>query len=334
MFGIWARGVARHGVRCAAVRRVSTEAAGRHVAYEEALKLIQVDKKERLEMLARVEKEVTRVKKTSSPTKEAQLAALQALKYDLEVKAELNDPEVRRNFDDDKIDMSRPVYRYLSQKRFEKAPRSQLLERVTQMNVIPDLVAPGFEPKVQVNIRFGEKENAPVEPGVFVKPEESINVPQINITNFHTDTRLYTLMLVDPDSPDAENKTYQQHCHWLITNVPLSATQPDVTGGDVVLDYVPPHPEKGTKYHRYTLVAYEQPNQGQDKVEIKLEKRDAFDTKALAQAHGLNISGVSFFREEWDATVSKIYQEILGSNEPIYGKPPKPERYIQRVTYY
>ncbi|KAG0173172.1 hypothetical protein DFQ28_010853 [Apophysomyces sp. BC1034] len=333
MFGIWARGVARHGVRCTAARHASTETAGRHVAFEEALKLIQLDKKERLEMLARVQKEMTRVKKTSSPLKGPQLATLEALKYDLEVKAELNDPDVRRNFNEGQIDMAQPVYRYLTQKQFEKAPRSQLLERVTQMNVIPDLVAPGFDPKVQINIHLGEEEQ-PVEPGVFVKPEKTVNVPKINVSNFHTDTRLYTLMFVDPDSPDVVNQSYQQHCHWLITNVPLSATQSIVAGGDTVLDYVPPHPQKGTKYHRYTLIAYEQPNQGQDKVEIKLEKRDAFDTKTLAQAHGLNISGVSFFREEWDAAVSNIYQDILRVNEPVYGKPPKLQRYIQRATYF
>lgn len=87
------------------------------IAYEEALKLIELDKKERLEMLGRVEKEIARVKKgthflydlkkqqeshnsvtAESPTKDAQLAALESLKFDLQVKSELNDPEIQRNF--------------------------------------------------------------------------------------------------------------------------------------------------------------------------------------------------------------------------------------------
>ena len=49
-----------------ATRHASTEAtqqSGYRTAYEEALSLIEVDKKERLKMLERVDKEITRVKK-------------------------------------------------------------------------------------------------------------------------------------------------------------------------------------------------------------------------------------------------------------------------------
>ena len=78
-----------------------------------------------------------------------------------------------------------------------------------------------------------------------------------------------------------------------------------------MLSYVPPHPQKGTKYHRYTLIAYEQPNAGSDTVNITVDQRDAFDVKALAQAHGLEPRGVSFFRQVWDESVSKIYSDVL-----------------------
>lgn len=87
-----------------------------------------------------------------------------------------------------------------------------------------------------------------------------------------------------------------------------------MTGGDVVLDYVPPHPQKGTKYHRYTLIAFEQPNEGQDKVDVKVDGRDGFDVKLLAQSVGLKPTGATFFREEWDDSVSKIYSEVLSKS--------------------
>ncbi|KAI8084411.1 phosphatidylethanolamine-binding protein [Gilbertella persicaria] len=310
-----------------ATRQASTKPSA-HTAYEEALKLIEQDKKERLNMLERLEKEIARVSNNVTP---AQLKALNALKFDLQVKSELNDPQVQKNFKLGNIDMGKPVYRYMRQKQFEKAPKSKLMERLTQMNVIPELLAPGMDPTVEVNIKLAEGQ---VEPGVFIKPEQSIERPEIEITNFHTEQRLYTLMLVDPDSPDIQNKTYQQHCHWLLTNVSLSATSPVVEGGDSVLDYIPPHPQKGTKYHRYTLIAYEQPNEGQTKVDIKVDSRDHFDVKSLAQAHGLKVTGATFFRQEWDESVSKIYSQILKENEPVYGKPPKVQRYIQRTVYY
>jgi large subunit ribosomal protein L35 len=67
------------------------------------------------------------------------------------------------------VDMGKPVYRYMKQKQFEKAPKSRLMERLTQMNVIPDLLALGLEPTVEVAVMLPEGQ---VEPGVFVKPEQ------------------------------------------------------------------------------------------------------------------------------------------------------------------
>ncbi|ORZ17121.1 phosphatidylethanolamine-binding protein [Absidia repens] len=318
------------------VRWASTNKAT-NTAYEEALKLIQTDKAERLEILSTVEKELARVAKEASPTQKAQLAALNTLKYDLQVKSELNDPQVRSNFDNNtNVDMSRPVYRYLAQRQFEKQPRSKLLERITQMNVVPDVVDVDINPTVEIKIELPNEElSSLVEPGVIINPEQTVTCPNVQVSNFHTDTRLYTMMLVDPDSPDVANQTYQQYCHWLITNVPLSATEPTVQGGDAILNYIPPHPQKGTKTHRYTWIAYEQGSAGQDQLNIitKMDQRHGFDAKAFAKEHGLTVRGITFFRQKWNESVSKIYSDILETKEPVYGKPPKPERYIQRTMY-
>ncbi|KAI8065660.1 phosphatidylethanolamine-binding protein [Gongronella butleri] len=276
-------------------------------------------------MLVRVEKEIGRVAKGTAANKTAQLSALNALKTDLQIKAELNDPEVRHNFEQNKVDMSQPVYRYLCEREFQKNARPKLLERLTQMNVVPDLIESSLDPQVQLNIATA----TPFVPGDILTPDQTASLPELNITSFHTDSRLYTILLVDPDCPDVANKSYQQYCHWMITNVPLSATETRVQGGQTVLSYQPPHPQKGTKKHRYTWIAYEQP----DKVEIAPVDRLGFDTKAFAQQHGLVARGANFVRQQWDESVSAIYKDILGIHEPIYGKPPKPERYIQRQMY-
>ena len=57
----------------------------------------------------------------------------------------------------------------MRQKQFEKAPKSKLMERLTQMNVIPDLVPLDTNPIVEVNVRLPEGN---VEPGVFIQPEQ------------------------------------------------------------------------------------------------------------------------------------------------------------------
>lgn len=65
-----------------------------------------------------------------------------------------------------------------------------------------------------------------------------------------------------------------------------------------------------------------------------MEGRSHFDVKNLASTHGLKPIGATFFRQQWDESVSKIYAEVLKQHEPVYGKPPKVERYIQRTVYY
>jgi large subunit ribosomal protein L35 len=90
------------------------------------------------------------------------------------------------------------------------------------------------------------------------------------------------------------------------------------------VQYTPPHPQKGTKYHRYTTVILEQPN-GKIELSPSIESK-RFDTRQLIQQHQLVPRGISFFREVWDEDVSRIYTDILKEREPIYGKPPKAKR--------
>ncbi|CAO3664799.1 unnamed protein product [Umbelopsis vinacea] len=316
-------------------RTLATEATASYVApktninpaYDEALKLIAKDKEYRYSMLKKVEKELARVKKANnSPTQKQQLTRLQQLAIDLQVKAELNDPEVQWRFRSGMRDMSRPVYRYMVQREFLKEHKAKLIERVLQMRVCPDLLEQ-FDPAAQVIVQYGD--NSVQEAGIFLQPGETIQPPTVSFVNFHEETKLYTVMMVDPDVPDQERQCYQQQCLWLTTNVPLSATQSIVNGGDSILAYVPPHPQKGTKYHRYTIVLLEQPN-GKIEVPSSIESK-RFDTRQFVQQHQLLPRGISFFREVWNEDVSGIYTDILKEREPVYGKPPKTDKYLDDV---
>ncbi|RUS15326.1 phosphatidylethanolamine-binding protein [Endogone sp. FLAS-F59071] len=397
----------------AAATRYKLPALGVNPAYDEALKVIAADRAVRLERLKAVEQEIARaVKATKSLTQAEQLSALRKLKLDLQVKAELNDPEVRWNFKHGysmdcntqkicsparlfttftyllfgnqlltlpysyqssnflpPVDMSYPVYRYLAQKHFQKEVLTRLMQRITQMYVIPDLLPSSFVPSVNLKIDI-KQEIGVIEPGVFVKPSKTIQPPALTLTNFHEDTRLYTVLMVDPGGlavrshvPDPENMTYQQTCHWLMyenapvsrlsflcswnflsraslplglpfrTNVPLSTTSPTIVGGDIILPYVPPHPQRGTKYHRYTIIAFEQPEEGKKRVQAVAEKRTQFDTASFRKQYDLTPKGVTFFRGVWDESVSRIYKKILHVREPVYGNPPRIDPYITETGY-
>lgn len=118
------------------------------------------------------------------------------------------------------------------------------------------------------------------------------------------------------------------------TNVPLSAVQTEVStdNANEVLPYVPPHPPKGTRYHRYTLLLAEQPNEGRDKVEIQSKDVSRETTlRDLCSQHKLNVKGLTFFRQVWDKDVSRIYKEILKEDEPVYGKQPKTDELLDET---
>ncbi|CAG8665966.1 6751_t:CDS:2, partial [Dentiscutata heterogama] len=194
------------------------------------------------------------------------------------------------------------------------------MERITQMYVVPD-VFPDLEPTICFEFKFHDEF---VEPGCFQRPIRTINPPTIVMNSFHVETRLYTLIMVDPDMPDVENKSFQMQWHWLITNIPISATKTDISGGNEILQYVPPHPPKGTKYHRYTLGAFEQPD---GKIEMtKMDQK--MNVREFVNQYNLILRGATFFREVWDKDVSSIYKDQLGIHEPIFGKPPKIDHYL------
>lgn len=107
------------------------------------------------------------------------------------------------------VDMSKPYYRYLAEKDFLRGGRKdKLLERLHQMNVVPDVVPP-FTPSVELVLDFPKDEQAegesavrPVIAGSFVRPGLSFDKPSIGIKIFDGRESLYSLLIVDPGGLD------------------------------------------------------------------------------------------------------------------------------------
>ncbi|ORY00574.1 PEBP-like protein [Basidiobolus meristosporus CBS 931.73] len=297
---------------------------GVNPAYDEAIKVLEAHKTETVEKVKAVEAQIEKAKK-ESPEDTESLESLAKQKYDLEVESLRYDPETLWNFKHGQIDMKVPVYRHLKRIQFKKGPLSTLMERITQMNVIPDLLETSTKPSVNMEIKYTE--TGVFEPGLVLESKKVYEKPEITVTNFHEDTKLYTLLMVDPDDPNQEFATYQEKCHWLMTNIPLNMVDNVVSKGDTVLEYLPPHPAKGTKKHRFTFMLLEQPENGSAKVDIQTPESRIIDSREIRKAFGLEPRGVSFFRAEWDASVSKVYKE-LGIDEPVYGKTPRENPYM------
>ncbi|GAA5836809.1 hypothetical protein JCM3766R1_006270 [Sporobolomyces carnicolor] len=288
-------------------------------AYDQALAYIARDREQKLKQLDELRN-----------ANEVDPAAIEKL----EVEAWSNDPETRWNANNGQADLSKPVYRHLAERKWRKeGDLAILMQRVTQMSVTPDLL-PEIVPQADLRIQIAQEQ---IVPGVFTKPADTREGIEISAQVFHADERLYTLLLVDPDVPDELNQSFTNFAHWIVPNIPLSATSPSVlplSSLPSTLPYIPPHPQNGTPYHRYTVLLFAQPENAKLELsEHEIERLD-FDVRDFAAAHKLEAKGVSFFRQKWDQSVSKIYEEVLQQPEPRYGRPPKIDTYVGRPPKY
>ncbi|SJX63574.1 related to MRPL35-mitochondrial ribosomal protein, large subunit [Sporisorium reilianum f. sp. reilianum] len=272
---------------------------------------------------------------------------LAQLRESLEIAARINDPATLAAFQSSSAthyDASNPAFRHLRERLWRKdsGVLAKVIERCTLMHVLPD-VLPGITPTADVQLAFGQGEGftdhastgGDVLVGVFVDPSVTLEPPTVEVNVFHTETKRYTLAIVDPDQPDEEAQTFRTSLLALKTDIELSATSDpkvDLTHGMQVA-YVPPHPQQGTKYHRYTTVLFEQPQQASEAQAV--HDRHNFSVADFAQSRGLVPAGIHFWRAQWSPecapTVSKIYTDILKTREPKYTKPPTLDKVRKQI---
>lgn len=211
---------------------------------------------------------------------------------------------------------------------------TRLIERIQNMHILPDVV-PNITPRVDLEVLFGSGpgigdhggKGGSVQSGVFLDPAMTLKAPSIRATAFHEDTRHYTLMLVDPDMPSEETQSFKTYVHWLVTDIPLSIHASSIPEGHAaVLDYVPPHPPRGTPYHRYTTLLFEHGSQ----TRITEANREPDSLAAFVAQHDLHLAGIHFWRAQWSQackdTISSIYTDVLKIPEPRYGHIARPDR--------
>ncbi|KAI0727645.1 PEBP-like protein [Fomitopsis betulina] len=305
--------------------------------YDLALQYIEEDSKVLTQELEDVRKALQAAEMEGDVDR--QQALVEKVKI-LEVQSQVNLPEVRWKAANGLADMQLPIYRHLTEKRWrEDGALDLLMERIHQMHVVPDLL-PDLHPTIDLRLNFPEappkdvyrrsrvkRRYQKVDPGMYLLPEQTWRSPALYTTVWHTDTRLYTLLMVDLDVPDEDNQTFQSYLHWMHPNIPLSATSTSPLAiPHPHTHYIPPHPQQGTPYHRYVVLLLPQasPTEPIKLPNIPEAERLGFNFRAFADEHGFDGSkggGAHMWREVWDETVSKIYRDVLKSPEPRYGRP-------------
>lgn len=287
--------------------------------FQEARKIIQADREEKLKEIERQKQRIERLQALSDEeagganVKRSRLGGMQKHLNRLQILADINDPIIKKTFEDGKGDMNQPIYRYLAEEKWKSYAQKIIKQRITQMKVIPD-VLPHCEPSVDVRLYF---EDDAIAPGEFVNSKVSLSTPKLTIQSFEAGEKYVTIAVIDPDVPNVEKNGFDYRCHYLAVNVPISPTNTKVdlaalsTESQVVLPWLPPTAQKGSPYHRLSLFVLEQ-EKALDFAAVKAKGyvRDDLRLRTLQSRYHLKPIGAHLFRTQWDENTDEVMKQL------------------------
>ena len=232
-------------------------------------------------------------------------------------------------------DMNRPIYRHLADKKWRSYKRRILMQRISQMYIVPDMFQ-HLDPTAEVLLAFGRRT---IQPGEFVDSRISEKPARLRIQPFDKGERLVTVAVMDADVPDEERDAFTSRCHFLAVNIPVSPTSTSVPFSKlskeehIVLPWLPPYAQKGAPYHRLGIFVLQQPGSGPEASKLDItalqksmaNRRDRFRARGFAQNYGLQPIGVHLFRSKWDEGTDAVVMRagIEGGNVEYARKKPE-----------
>lgn len=237
---------------------------------------------------------------------------------DLLVEAEINNPEVVYNslYAANTIDLTQPVYRHYAKKQWESYNKMITMQRLETLSIIPDTL-PTLEPEVDVHMKFPHNNvDTWVEPGSILSSNVTSKPPIFKITEFkESKNDLYTILIVNPDTPDVENNSYTTTLHWALKDVELSNNDSiiDIQKLDSnpqysIVDYLPPTPEKNLGKQRFAVWIFRQDGKLNEKTS-KIENINNFQIREFVENNKLQAVGAHAWRSVWDLNVENVRKE-------------------------
>lgn len=226
--------------------------------------------------------------------------------------------------------MAKPIYRMLADRKWREYKRKIIMQRLTQMHVIPD-VLPTIDLKADVRMAFGRRN---VQPGEFITSDVSENPATLKVQVFDRGERLVTVVVINSDVPNVEKDGFDYRCHYVAANIPISPTRGLVPfaklseESQVVVPWLPPFVQKGSPYQRYSVfILQHQNNTPIDVAAIKkTTERDGFTLISFADKHKLTAVGAHMFRAKWDETTDEVMKRTGVEGVDIEFKAKKPEK--------
>jgi large subunit ribosomal protein L35 len=305
--------------------------------FQEARKYLAEDRREKLEQIEHMEMRIANVEKQDpnisggERAKAVRLASMRRLVQELKIYADINDPLVKKKFEDGKGmfdyllsvrypltllspgDMNLPIYRHLADKDWRKYRRLVLMQRIQQLHIVPD-VLPYADPAAEVSLYWGRNR---IQPGTIVNSLMSENPCKLKIQPFDAGERLVTIAVIDSDIPNLETDQYEYRCQFMASNIPISPTKTNVplgnlTNTQIILPWEAPTSQKGSAYHRISICVLEQPNGKAINVEeLKSNvQRENFILRSFIDKQKLKPQplGMNVFRVQWDDDMAGVMQ--------------------------
>ncbi|KAK4504713.1 hypothetical protein PRZ48_002675 [Zasmidium cellare] len=332
--------------------------------FQEARKYLQEDRTQKLEEIRVQRERIERladkvvVDPSEQQKKNHRLRSMRQYLEELKILADINDPMIKKKFEDGQGDMNKPIYRHLADKKWRSHKRLLLMQRIEQMHVTPDVLAK-VDPIVETTLSFTGPSRADrhrvarmVQHGDIVDSRVSEKAPTLRIQPFQKGEKLYTIAVINPDVPNVAADAFDTRCHFLACNIPVSPTKPYVQLGrlnkeQIVLPWLPAFSQKGLPYQRMSIWILEQPPQG----ELPAGSNDALpskplDVKALQEneksstRENFNLRGfvghtkttpvgVDLFRTVWDEGTAGVMRRagIIGGDVEFKNKRIEPLPY-------
>ncbi|KAK3945055.1 phosphatidylethanolamine-binding protein [Diplogelasinospora grovesii] len=300
--------------------------------FQEARKILNADRQEKIAQIVKETAKIKRLEAADASTmrggeayKQKRLASLREYVEELKILADINDPLVKRRFEDGMGDMNKPIYRYLAENRWRGMDYKIITQRIEQFNVVPDIL-PKFDPTMDVQLSFRGSKAAP---GTILDSRLTETPPTLRMQVFDAGERLLSVVVMDADVPDPMSDGFKRRCHFLAANIPWDPTKktlslhrfgatptgaaptPSTSEGDLAVPWLPAFAQKGSPYHRMNVFVLEQSGP-LDTAKLKElydgAGRDSFSIKSFRDKFNARPVGFNLFRSVWDEGTAGVMQ--------------------------
>ncbi|AEO62780.1 f36b9d70-812c-4deb-a5a2-3e7ace7fae07 [Thermothielavioides terrestris] len=296
--------------------------------FQEARKILAQDREEKVAKIVIEIKKIKRLEATDASVfrggeehKQRRLRGLRRQVEKLKILADINDPSIKRRFEDGQGDMNKPIYRYLALRKWHSMDYKIILQRIEQFHIVPDLL-PKFVPTMDVKVSF---RGYNVSPGAILDSRVTESAPTLRMQVFDKGERLLSVVVLDADVPDLDSDSFKKRLHFLATNIPWNPTKvslplyrlssdsasasPEL--GTLAVPWMPAFAQKGSPYHRLSIFVLQHNNNvALDPNQLKKlydgEGREGFSLKSFRDKFDLKPVGFNLFRTVWDDNTADV----------------------------